>query len=212
VSSFEFDLGLLLGESLYKKHWPKFSGHDVCVVCDSENADGLSAGVIEHLTDKLGEDRVHLWCLWSSPSDIDIDRNGLVIPDPVYKHYKETHNERKTVYIVVKNVMTSKDAMNSCKLILRISSGFRPKIILSSVASLSGKMEEVYKNLPPIFKSTLYDHSMYNDSKKTKRKSEMSLEEAAAWEQDHQQSPEIVKARRTEKFGLINSAYLPNRC
>lgn len=201
MGSIEFDLGVLLGESLYKHHWPKFRGLDVCVVCDSENADGLAAGVIKHLSETLGEERVHLWCLWSTPSDTEFCRRGILIADPIYKQYKENHNERKTVYVIVKNVMTDRDTRNLYKLVTRISSGYRPKIILSSVCSLGGKIEGVFKNLSPLFRKLLYLHSLYDDSEKTKRKNDMTAEEFLAWELKHQQSPGIVKARRTERFG-----------
>lgn len=199
MSSIEFELGVLLGRSLYDKHWSTFRGHDVCVVCDSENADSLAAGVIDHLSDKLGEERLHLWCLWSTPADIEYD--SFAMADPIYKQYKENHNERKTVYVIVKNVMTDKDAINSCKLVSRISSGHRPKMILSSVCSLRDKIEEVFKNLSPLFRSILYHHSLYDDSDKTKRKSDMTATEYLDWRQNHQRSPDIVKTRRTERFG-----------
>lgn len=200
MGSIEFELGVLLGRSLYDKHWPKFRGHDVCVVCDSENADGLAAGVIEHLSEKLGGgERVHLWCLWSTPADTEYVH--LVMADPIHKQYKESHNERKTVYVIVKNVMTDRDTRNSYKLVSRISSSYRPKIILSSVCSLGDKIEGVLKNLSPLFRKILYHHSLYDDSDKTKRKSDMTATEYSVWQQNHELIPDVVKTRRTERFG-----------
>ena len=57
MGSIEFDMGVLLGKHLYDKYRTELTGHDgdsVCVVCESENADGLASGVIDVLSGKMG--------------------------------------------------------------------------------------------------------------------------------------------------------------